>query len=105
MVMNMSTNYCMVNTQTGVCENVVLWDGNPESWTPPEGYLLLVQNTTPAKVWLQNANTLEWVLSVVEGVGQIGFTWDGTYLVTNEPQPQPLPAAADQPAVAGAQTL
>ena len=89
-------NYCMVNDTTNVCENVVLWDGNPNTWTPPAGYLLLVQATTPAKTWMWIDNA--WVLEV-NGEGQIGYTWDGTYLVTNESQPtQPMP-------IEGAQTL
>jgi hypothetical protein len=57
---------------------------------------MLAQATTPAKnwVWIENA----WVLAI-EGQGQIGYAWDGTYLVTNEPQPtQPMP-------IEGAQTL
>jgi len=81
-------NYCMVNEATNVCDNVVVWDGNPNTWAPPAGYLMLVQATTPAKnwVWIDNA----WVIEV-SGEGQIGFTWDGTYLITNEPQPTKPP--------------
>ena len=89
-------NYCMVNEATNVCDNVVLWDGNPESWTPPAGYLMLPQVTTPAKDWMWVDNA--WVLAV-GGYGQIGFTWDGTYLITNEPQP------TEQLPIEGAQTL
>lgn len=89
-------NYCMVNEVTNVCENVTLWDGNPATWTPPVGYLMLIQAITPAKNWVWNQN--EWVLEI-EGEGQIGFTWDGTYLMTNEPQP------TEPPTIEGAQTL
>lgn len=89
-------NYCMVSEATNVCDNVVLWDGNPNTWTPTAGYLMLAQVTTPAKDWMWVDNA--WVLAV-GGCGQIGYTWDGTYLVTNEPQPtQPMP-------IEGAQTL
>jgi hypothetical protein len=89
-------NYCMVNEATNVCDNVVLWDGNTETWTPPAGYLMLPQTSTPAKTWVWTVDA--WVLAI-EGQGQIGYTWDGTYLITNEPQPtQPMP-------VEGAQTL
>jgi hypothetical protein len=77
-------NYCLINESTNVCDNIVVWDGNPATWTPPSGYLMLVQNTTPAKNWVWNTDA--WILDVV-GEGQIGFTWDGVYLITNEPQP------------------
>jgi hypothetical protein len=89
-------NYCMVNEATNVCDNVVLWDGNPNTWAPPAGYLMLVQATTPAKNWVWIDDS--WVLEV-SGEGQIGYTWDGTYLITNEPQP------TEPPTIEGAQTL
>jgi len=94
-------NYCMVNEQTAVCENVVLWDGNVSNWQPPEGYLLMLQSTTPAKNWVWDATGNQWILSV-SGEGQVGFSWDGTYLTTNEPQPT---VSMIQPSVEGAQTL
>lgn len=94
-------NYCMVNETNNVCENICIWDGNPETWTPPAGYLMLVQATTPAKIWMWNAASQVWELGDQIGAGQIGFIWDGIYLITNDPQPiSPL-----QPEVSGAQTL
>ena len=95
MVINMDQNYCMVNTETNVCDNVCVWDGNPQTWTPPANYLMLVQETTPAKVWQLTDSVYELV--VVMGLGSIGFTWDGTYLITNEPQPTP----PEQPMTSG----
>lgn len=93
-------NYCMVDNATNICVNVVAWDGNPDSWTPPANMLMLVQSETPSKLWMLVNN--EWALTEVMGEGQIGFTWDGIYLITPEPKPEP-PA---QPApVEGAQTL
>lgn len=77
-------NYCMVNTETNICENVCLWDGNIETWTPPAGYLMLVQDTTQAKNWVLTNNV--WSIEI-SGVGSIGYTWDGTYLTTNQLQP------------------
>ena len=94
-------NYCMVNTETNTCDNVCVWDGNPDTWTPPSDYLMLVQATTPAKVWEWDAATETWVLGVEMGEGQIGFTWDGTYLTTDQTQP----TVAPQPVAQGAQTL
>ena len=96
-------NYCMVNAATNICENVCLWDGNPNTWTPPPGYILLVQATTPAKDWSWNDTDKVWTLEVQMGDGQIGYTWDGTYLTTSEPMPPTPPA--EQPTVSGAQTL
>jgi len=82
-------NYCMVNEITNVCDNICMWDGDTNTWKPPTGYLMLVQATTLAKNWVWDVADQAWVLSV-EGVGQIGFTWDGEYLITNEPEPSPL---------------
>lgn len=101
-------NYCMVNEQTLVCENVVSWDGNPDTWIPPTGYLMLPQATTLAKTWVWDNGTKTWVIEV-SGEGQIGFTWDGTYLITDEPMPE-VPVLVTVPGqsqatVTGAQTL
>ena len=88
MVINMTTqNYCMVNESTNVVDNVCLWDGNPDTWQPPADYLMLVQATTPAKIWTWDAEQKVWSLTVQDGVGGIGFTWDGTYLTTGDPMP------------------
>ena len=91
----------MVNKNTNICDNVVIWNGNPDTWTPPADYLMLVQATTPAKVWEYDSVTKTWNLGIQVGAGQINFTWDGMYLITNEPQPV-IPV---QPEVEGAQTL
>jgi hypothetical protein len=89
MVNVMNKNYCMVNSVTNVCDNICLWDGNPQTWTPPANYLMLVQETTPSKLWALNKDSNTYELTVLGGYGGIGFTWDGTYLTTNQPQPQP----------------
>jgi hypothetical protein len=102
MVINMNAQpYCTVDTATNICDNVVMWDGNPDTWTPPVDHLMLAQSTTPAKVWEYDSVAKTWSLGVQVGAGQIGFTWDGTYLTTNEPQP----VTPTQPATTGAQTL
>ncbi len=101
----MNQNYCMIDAANNICENVVMWDGNPDTWTPPAGYLMLVQATTPAMVWVLDDSTNDFVLDEQMGQGQIGFTWNGTVLATNEPKP-PAPAPGpDGPTVTGAQTL
>jgi hypothetical protein len=82
-----SQTYLMVNTETNVCENIIAWDGNLSTWTPPENMLMLMNAQTPARIWEINTDQNSYSLKVVNGVGQIGFTWDGSYLTTNEPMP------------------
>jgi hypothetical protein len=102
MVINMSAQpYCMIDTATNICNNVVMWDGNSDTWTPPPSHLMLVQATTPAKVWEYDSVSKTWSLGVQVGAGQINFAWDGTYLITNDPEP----VAPTQPVTNGAQTL
>jgi hypothetical protein len=55
-----------------------------------------------ALVWLWDAAIPDWVLAQEIGQGQIGFIWNGTELITNEPKPAKL---APQAEVTGAQTL
>lgn len=95
-------NYCMVNEVTNICDNVCLWDGNPDTWTPPSNYLMLLQTTTLTKIWGLNSDKTTSVLIESVGDGGIGFIWDGTYLITNEPQPAP---PHTQPATEGTQTI
>ena len=102
MVINMTTqNYLMVNESTNVVDNVCFWDGNPDTWQPPAGYLMLVQATTMAVVWIFDKAIPDWVLSQQLGQGQIGFTWNGAECVTNDPKP----AIAPQPVTEGTQNL
>lgn len=92
----------MIN-QSNIVENVCVWDGNTETWTPPEGYTVLPQDETPAMVWkLLNG---EYVLAEEIGAGQIGFSWNGTKCITNEPKPEPVTPAANQPTTTGTQDL
>lgn len=97
-------NYLMINQSTNVVDNVCLWDGNPDTWQPPAGYLMLAQSTTMALVWFWDAPIKDWVLVQRVGEAQIGFTWNGTECVTNEPKPAPLPAS-EQPVSQGTQDL
>jgi hypothetical protein len=74
--------------ENNVVNNAVLWDGDVNTWQPPQGSIQLVQKTTPALVWkLNDLIPPSYVLTEVIGAGDIGFTWDGTVLTTNEPQP------------------
>jgi len=89
--------YLMVNESTNIVDNICVWDGDTNIWQPPANTLMLVQATTPARVWVLSSDKTTFVLQEVIGVGQIGFTWDGSVLTTNEPQPKPI----TQPATTG----
>lgn len=91
----------MVNKLTNIVDNVCVWDGNTDAWQPPAEYLMLVDETTPAFIWAWDNVVDDWVLTQQMGAGSIGFSWNGTECVTNEPKPpKPVP-----PKVEGAQTL
>ena len=92
-------NYLII--ESNVVTNIVVWDGNHETWQPPVDSIQLVQLTTPAMVWIGVFNDkhqiIDYVLEQQVGAGGIGFTWNGSVLTTNEPKPTiPVPAA-DQP--------
>ena len=91
-------NYLIV--ETDVVTNLVIWDGDTNTWTPPADATMLVQLTTPAMVWQWNGT--DWVLGEVIGLGNIGFTWNGSVLTTNEPKPTEPPKI--QPVAKGIQT-
>ena len=89
-------NYLIV--ETNIVTNNVVWYGNTQTWTPSADSIQLVQATTPAMVWVGNrvenlpatippTYTTTYNLEEVIGAGDIGFTWDGTVLTTNQPQP------------------
>jgi hypothetical protein len=76
-----------LQVENNVVNNSVMWDGDTNTWQPPADATMLVQETTPAMVWEYQSSTKTYVLTEVVGAGQIGFTWDGLVLTTNEPQP------------------
>ena len=92
--------YLMVNESTNVVDNICVWDGDTNTWQPPENTLMLVQATTPAMVWGLNSDKTDYVLTEVIGAGGVGFTWDNTVLTTNEPKPKPI----TQPVTTGTMT-
>jgi hypothetical protein len=55
-----------------------------------------------ALVWMWDAPIKDWVLAQEMGGGQIGFTWNGTECLTNEPKPAP---PSSQPISQGTQSL
>lgn len=101
MIVMTTQNYLMISESTNTVDNVCLWDGNPETWQPPSGYLMLIQSTTIALIWFWDKPENDWVLSQEIGQAQIGFTWNGVECVTNEPKP----AKPIQPQVDGTQEL
>lgn len=81
-------NYLIIENNT--VTNIVLWDGDTNTWQPPQGSIVLPQATTPAMVWVFNYTTNPYTsqLEEVIGAGSIGFTWNGNVLteesITNE---------------------
>jgi hypothetical protein len=98
-------NYLII--EQNVVTNCVLWNGDTNKWTPPQGSIALVQSIIPARVWDLDTTLTPPAYVLVEqlGQGQIGFTWDGTVLTTNEPQPIPPTPKEDQPETNGTVTI
>jgi hypothetical protein len=92
-------NYLII--EQNIVTNICVWDGDTSQWTPPQGSIAIVQATTPAKVWVLDKDTNTYILQEQIGVGQIGFTWDGSVLTTNEPQPK----SPVQPVATGTQVI
>lgn len=79
--------YLMVNKSTNIVENTCMWNGDTETWTPPSNVTMLIQSTTPAKIWELNTEKTDFVLTEKIGVGDKWFTWDGSVLTTHEEKP------------------
>ena len=93
-------NYLII--ESNIVTNVVVWNGDTTIWTPPSGCIVLIQSTTVAMVWKILTGATDWVLAESIGAGDIGFTWDGSVLTTNQPKPPPIQA---QPVSTGTQVL
>lgn len=78
-------NYLVV--ENNIVTNVCVWDGDINTWTPPSDATMLAQATTPAMVWKLNTDNTDWLLTEVVGAGDIGFTWNGTVVTTNQLKP------------------
>ena len=81
-------NYLII--ETNVVTNITVWNGDTSQWTPPVNSIALVQSTIPAMVWsavIVDEKITDFVLIETIGAGDIGFTWDGTVLTTNESKP------------------
>ena len=96
-------NYLII--EANIVTNVCVWDGNVDTWTPPIDATMLVQATTPALIWKQIeplTTPITYSLQEQIGAGGIGFTWNGSTLTTNLPEPVP-PALIEQPTSSGTQ--
>lgn len=84
-------NYFII--ENNVVTNSVVWDGDFNTWTPPQGSIQLIEDTTPAMVWVLHDLEIppDFQLTEVIGAGSIGFSWDGSVLITNEPKPIYVP--------------
>ena len=92
--------------QENVVTNICFWDGDTNTWQPPQDATMLVQETTPTKIWQLNSGKTDYVLVDSVGNADIGFTWDGTYCTTNEPKPEINQTPSEtQPNSSGTQTL
>ena len=95
-------NYLVI--ENNIVTNIVAWDGDTNTWQPPQGSITLLQVTIIAMIWgvvEPITDPVTYHLVEVLGVGDIGFTWDGTVLTTNQPKPSGLA----QPITTGMQTL
>lgn len=82
----MTQNYYLIDNNTNVCVQIVVWDGNENIWQPPENTIALPSDTTKVKDWFRGGTKEQPVteLQVVDYEGAVGFTWDGEYLITNK---------------------
>jgi hypothetical protein len=81
----MEQNYLIISNN--IVENIVLWGGNP-NWILPSNSIALSQNDTPSIKWALNSTKTDYELIEFLGFGDIGDTWDGSKLTTNQPKPK-----------------
>jgi len=101
----MGQNYLII--ENNIVTNIVVWDGNINTWTPPSNSIQLLQEVVPAMVWKLDTTLIpfSYVLTEEMGMGGMYYTWDGSVVTTNEPQPQPPTPATDQAVATGLQTI
>ena len=88
----MEQSYLVINLTINTIDNLVTWDGNTDTWQPPQNCICEVQATLVGYVWDLLEGATEWTLEPKVGYCDIGFTWNplnGTG-ITNQPKP-PLP--------------
>ena len=80
-------NYILIDKATNIVKNIIVWDGNNATWTPPEELLVLVHAQTSAMVWDLNADKTDYELVKLLGFAEKDFTWDGEVCITNQEKP------------------
>ena len=84
-------NYLII--ESNVVTNIVVWDGNTDTWQPPVNSIQIIQSTTPAMVWGTSVISqliTDWILVEQIGAASVGFTWNDGVCITNEPKPEPI---------------
>ena len=77
--------------ENNLVTNTVMWDGNTEQWQPPTDAIMLVDADTVTMIWqpvVVDKVITDYALGGKLGAGDIGFTWNGTNCITNEPKPE-----------------
>lgn len=83
----MSKTYFLINKQTNICDNAVVWDGDSSAWNPPNTHTLVERDIVEAVIWVPTSDALDFVLTPVLGQGDIGMRWDGVKLITTSEKP------------------
>lgn len=81
-------NYLLINRDSNIVENIIVWDGDETKWIPPQEHIALVQEDINAIVWEFNDVAKDYELVEIQGRGAIGFLWNGSVLTTQEPKPE-----------------
>ena len=87
----MEKTYLMINKLTNIVENIVIWTGNTDEWSPPSMFITRPQEEVMAQVWQWNGESKEWNSADILGMGGIGDIWNGERLNRNKPEPISLP--------------
>lgn len=87
--------YLMI--QNNVVVNICLWNGDINTWQPPQDTIMLLLENTPSKIWGVNEELKDYILVDSIGDAGIGFSWDGAFAVTNEPKPEYIHPDGDIP--------
>jgi hypothetical protein len=85
--------YALVNKQTSKVDNLVEWDGNLETWQPPETHEAIFTADKPTIDWVWNPDLNDYEQVETVGNVQMGETWDGVKFVeVDKPEPPQVTA-------------
>lgn len=85
----MKKNYLLI--ENNIVSNIIVWDGDTKVWSPPINAIAIEQEITPAIIWqeiIENEKIVDYIQKELIGAGQIGFTWNGSELITNQQKPE-----------------